>query len=100
MTVEDLIYELQNLDPNTEVRFASQPNYPFEYSINELFVVDVEKRGGDKIHPIIIKTLLDGTKNGPIILCDDNYIVGEKSKSYRLTDTYQKVQYILGVDLI
>jgi len=45
---------------------------------------------GDMIHPIIIKTLLEGTKKGPVIICDGRFIVGEKSKSYRLTDAYLK----------
>ena len=46
MTVEDLIYELENLNPETEVRFASQPSWPFEYSINEIVVCNDEGRNG------------------------------------------------------
>lgn len=34
MTVEELIEELQGMDQDAEVRFASQPSWPFEYSIN------------------------------------------------------------------
>ena len=34
MTVEELIEELKFLDKELEVRFASQPSWPFEYSIN------------------------------------------------------------------
>ena len=48
MTVQDLIDELEYLDPETEVRFASQPSWPFEYSIREVVVADVEKRGEEK----------------------------------------------------
>jgi hypothetical protein len=44
----------------------------------------------DKLYPIVKDILLKGTKNGPIILCDEKYIKGDKSKSYRLTDTYLK----------
>ena len=29
MTVADLIYELEQLNPEAQVRFASQPNWPF-----------------------------------------------------------------------
>lgn len=46
MTVEDLIYELESLNPETEVRFASQPNWPFEYSITEVVVCSDGGRNG------------------------------------------------------
>ena len=34
MTVEELIEKLKYYDGELEVRFASQPSWPFEYSIN------------------------------------------------------------------
>ena len=34
MTVEELIEELKFYDGELEVRFASQPSWPFEYSIS------------------------------------------------------------------
>jgi len=34
MTVQELIEELRLMDQNAPVRFASQPSWPFEYSIN------------------------------------------------------------------
>ena len=36
MTVAELIQELEYMDPNAEVRFASQPNWPFEYDIQSI----------------------------------------------------------------
>lgn len=33
MNARDLIEQLQQLDPDTEIRYAHQPNYPFEYSM-------------------------------------------------------------------
>ena len=33
MTVEELIEELKYMDKDATVRFASQPSWPFEYSI-------------------------------------------------------------------
>jgi hypothetical protein len=33
MNARDLIEQLQQLDPDTKIRYAHQPNYPFEYSI-------------------------------------------------------------------
>lgn len=42
MTVEDLIYELQEMNPEAEVRLAMQPNWPFEYSIGDIVEVDFE----------------------------------------------------------
>lgn len=38
MTVEELIEALSGLPPETEVRFAHQPSWPFEYSISDLHV--------------------------------------------------------------
>jgi hypothetical protein len=34
MTVQQLINELQQFDSNATVHIGSQPNYPFEYSID------------------------------------------------------------------
>ena len=34
MTVAELIEELRYMDQDATVRFASQPSWPFEYSIN------------------------------------------------------------------
>ena len=48
MTVQDLIDELEYLNPETEVRFASQPNWPFEYSITEVVVCSDEGRNGEE----------------------------------------------------
>ena len=39
MTVAELIEELKFMDQDTEVRFASQPSWPFEYSINSVVEV-------------------------------------------------------------
>jgi len=39
MNIQDLIQALEEIaeqSPNAEVRFASQPSYPFEYSIAEV----------------------------------------------------------------
>lgn len=33
MTVRELIEELEGMNPEAEVRFASQPSWPFEYSV-------------------------------------------------------------------
>lgn len=42
MTVQQLIEELEGMNPEAEVRFASQPNWPFEYSINRVVEVQPE----------------------------------------------------------
>jgi len=34
MTVQELIEELNYVNPDAEIRFASQPNWPFEYSFS------------------------------------------------------------------
>lgn len=43
MTVGELIEELQGMDQDAKVRFASQPSWPFEYSINGVVEVAVPK---------------------------------------------------------
>lgn len=48
MTVGEMLEMLEGLNPDMEVRFASQPNYPFEYDIDNVLVVESEnKRTGD-----------------------------------------------------
>lgn len=42
MNVQDLISELQQFDPGSEVRFASQPSWPFEYSISAVITIEPE----------------------------------------------------------
>ncbi len=44
MTVQELIEELSYVNPDAEIRFASQPNWPFEYSFSG--PVEVEDEGG------------------------------------------------------
>ena len=38
MRVDELRELLEEMDDDMEVRFAGQPNWPFEYSINGAFV--------------------------------------------------------------
>lgn len=38
MTVRDLIEQLEEMNPEAEVRFAFQPRYPLEYRIGEEIV--------------------------------------------------------------
>ena len=44
MTVRELIEELQFMNQDAEVRFASQPNWPFEYDIDSIVSVEIENR--------------------------------------------------------
>ncbi len=49
MTVRQLIEELEFMNQDAEIRFASQPNWPFEYSIADIVSVDIEnRRTGDE----------------------------------------------------
>jgi len=43
MNVRDLKNVLEDLDDDMEVRFASQPNWPFEYSITDAVVIDLSE---------------------------------------------------------
>ena len=42
MTVEELIIELQHMNPSSEVLFASQPSWPFEYTIDAVIEIHPE----------------------------------------------------------
>lgn len=53
MTVQRLIEELEQMNPNAEVRFAAQPNWPFEYDIDSVVQVDVEDRRTDNTTEIV-----------------------------------------------
>lgn len=46
MTVEELIRELEQMNPNSEIRWAAQPSWPFEYSISG--VVNVSPKDEDE----------------------------------------------------
>ena len=41
MRVQDLIEALQGMDPDAEVRIASQPSWPFEHRCNDVVEVDL-----------------------------------------------------------
>lgn len=46
MTVRDLIRELEVQEPDAEVRLMSQPSWPFEYSIDGVWLPPERKHGG------------------------------------------------------
>ena len=62
MTVAELIAELEFMNPDTEVRFASQPNWPFQYSIYDIVEVEVEKRNTDETETVVY--LVEGSQIG------------------------------------
>jgi hypothetical protein len=43
MTVQELIEELNCVNPDAEIRFASQPSWPFEYSFSGPVEVEDEE---------------------------------------------------------
>jgi hypothetical protein len=43
MTVQELIEELNYVNPDAEIRFASQPSWPFEYSFSGPVEVEDEE---------------------------------------------------------
>ena len=48
MTVGELINELKYMDEGATVRFASQPSWPFEDSINGVVQTIVDNRGNEE----------------------------------------------------
>jgi hypothetical protein len=48
MKVADLIQILEDLPEDAEVRFAQQPNYPFEYSVGCAVLLDYAERDANE----------------------------------------------------
>jgi len=76
MTAQDLIELLSGVDPDTEVRIAEQPSWPFEYSIND--VVEV-KMGADHEENGNLECALE-------ILDSDHSTPEERSEANRVLD--------------
>jgi hypothetical protein len=56
MTVQELIEELNMMNPDAEVRFASQPSWPFENDINSVVSVEVENsRTGEAVEIVYLE---------------------------------------------
>ena len=56
MTVADLIWQLEQMNPEAEVRFASQPSWPFENDIDSVVSVEVENpRTGEEVKVVYLE---------------------------------------------
>lgn len=56
MTVADLIWQLEQMNPEAEVRFASQPSWPFENDIDSVVSVEVEdRRTGEAVEVVYLE---------------------------------------------
>ncbi|MDP3453210.1 MAG: hypothetical protein Q8R90_09670 [Bacteroidales bacterium] len=62
MTVQQLIEELEGMNPEAEVRFASQPSWPFEYSIDSVAVSNPEAEFD--FEPAEVVYLVEGNQIG------------------------------------
>lgn len=54
-TVGDLLAALENYDDDTPVRFAQQPNWPFEHTIGQVVQTpdDAEDDGDESPDPVV-----------------------------------------------
>jgi hypothetical protein len=48
MTVAELIEVLEGYNPDSEVRLASQPKWPFEYSVSNVVSAMSDENDGDR----------------------------------------------------
>ncbi len=76
MTAAELIELLSGVDPDTEVRLAEQPSWPFEYAIED--VVEV-KLGADREENASLECAEE-------ILDSDHSTPEERSQAYRVLD--------------
>ena len=78
MTAAELIELLQGVNPDTEVRLAQQPHWPFEYSVGEMVCVQVgglevgdavtfKDDAGSERQGTVTKTTSDG-----LLITDEN----------------------------
>lgn len=72
MNVRNLKRFLEYLPDDIEIRFASQPNWPFEYSIEDVYVVDLnegdeyynEESEEEEVEPNEVVYLVEGNQLG------------------------------------
>ena len=76
MTVGELIDVLQEMNPDSEVRWAAQPAWPFEYDIENVVVVREEydpddEEGEVDLEPVVY--LVEGRQLGylPSNVCEE-----------------------------
>lgn len=64
-TVGDLITALENYDPDTPIRWASQPRWPFEYTLGQVAMTPDDAEG-------------DGTEptDDPVVWIGEGHQVG------------------------
>ena len=55
MTVRELIEELRLMDQDAKVRFASQPSWPFEYSIYGVVQTTVKDNKDNEIDMVYLE---------------------------------------------
>ena len=55
MTVQELIEELKYMDGDATVRFASQPSWPFEYSIYGVVQTTVKDNKDNEIDMVYLE---------------------------------------------
>ena len=77
MTAAELIELLEGVDPDTEVRLAEQPSWPFEYSVSG--VVEV-KMGADRAENANLECAQE-------ILDADHTTPEERAEAYRVLDS-------------
>lgn len=71
MTVEELLNELSELPRCAEVRIASQPNWPFEYSIQGIYMVELGDSNDDEEsapNPNVSSSDEDEASDEPILI--------------------------------
>lgn len=52
MTVQELITELEQMNPDAEVRIASQPEWPFEYDVEQIREISRDDCNPDEPMPM------------------------------------------------
>ena len=76
MNVRELIERLQDMDPEAEVLFMSQPSWPFEYSIQNIVtrgdIEEAESNFDDT--PLSDRDYHDGEKQADVFLIEGSQL--------------------------
>ena len=93
MTAKDLIDLLEGVDPDTEVRLAQQPHWPFEYSVGQVVRV---KTGGPEAGAVVTFEDDAGVEHSGEVkdTTEDGLLIEEENGGVRHVPFHQLIGYL------
>lgn len=93
MTAQELIEQLQGVDPDTEVRLAQQPQWPFEYSVGQVVRV---RTGGPEVGDVVTYEDDGGTEHTGEVreATEGGMLIEEENGGVRHVPFHQLIGYL------